>query len=389
MSRPILGSRRPRSWAWLFVAVAFAQACGGGSSRTTGPTPATTIAIRLTGLETALLPTNCTATLTVTGPGMAPLTATIPADGVLSLPVPAGSSRTFAVAVTCLKSNGPRTFTGQTSADVVAGQTLTLTIRVAVNEPPTVSASCSPSSVAPGVPSTCSCTGSDPDPGDTLSFTWSTTGGSISSTTGSSTQFQSSKAGTFTLTCAVSDGKFTRTATATVTVGPTPTPSTLSVGIAGTGSGSVSGAGISCPGTCTATFPSGTLVTLTATPGANSAFAGWTGACSGTGACTVTVTGAVAVTAIFNTTPPPPPVTLTLNKAGAGSGTVISSPPGINCGPICVIFSANFRAGTTVTLNASASGGSVFAGWSGGGCSGTGPCTLVLTGPTTVSATFN
>ena len=78
--------------------------------------------------------------------------------------------------------------------------------------------------------------------------------------------------------------------------------------------------------------------------------------------------------------------TLTVTKAGSGSGTVTSSPPGIDCGATC---SHAFARGTSITLTASAASGSVFAGWSGGGCSGTGTCTLATSGDTTVTATFN
>ena len=45
-------------------------------------------------------------------------------------------------------------------------------------------------------------------------------------------------------------------------------------------------------------------------------------------------------------------------------------------------------AGTSVTLNAAASSDSVFAGWSGAGCSGTGPCTFAMNSSNTVIATF-
>jgi hypothetical protein len=76
---------------------------------------------------------------------------------------------------------------------------------------------------------------------------------------------------------------------------------------------------------------------------------------------------------------------LGIDKAGAGSGTVMSSPGGIDCGATC---SSQFDAGSSVTLTASPAAGSTFAGWSGGGCSGTASCQLTLNGDQTVTATF-
>ena len=77
---------------------------------------------------------------------------------------------------------------------------------------------------------------------------------------------------------------------------------TLTVSKAGTGSGTVtsSPAGISCGSTCSASYTSGTSVALTAAPDSGSVFAGWSGACSGTGTCTVAMSAAKAVTATFN-----------------------------------------------------------------------------------------
>ena len=71
----------------------------------------------------------------------------------------------------------------------------------------------------------------------------------------------------------------------------------------GTGSGTVtsSPSGINCGSTCTANYASGTSVTLTAAPASGSTFAGWSGACTGTGTCTVSMTAARNVTATFNT----------------------------------------------------------------------------------------
>jgi len=78
-----------------------------------------------------------------------------------------------------------------------------------------------------------------------------------------------------------------------------------------------------------------------------------------------------------------PQHTLTVNKSGTGGGTVTGT--GISCGSDC---SETFDAGTEVTLTAAAVSGSVFAGWSGGGCSGKEPCKVTMNAATTVTATF-
>jgi len=76
--------------------------------------------------------------------------------------------------------------------------------------------------------------------------------------------------------------------------------------------------------------------------------------------------------------------TLTLTTTGTGSGTVTSTPSGINCPSDCA---EDYADGTSVTLNASAASGSVFAGWS--DCSGIGSCILTMDGNSLVTATFN
>jgi hypothetical protein len=166
-------------------------------------------------------------------------------------------------------------------------------------------------------------------------------------------------------------------------------PATLTVQRSGTGSGTVtsSPSGINCGATCAGTFASGTVVTLTATAATGSVFAGWSGGgCSGTGSCVVTLSAPTTVTATFSAASVPVTLTLTVQRSGTGSGTVTSSPGGINCGTTCT---ASFASGTSVTLSASAASGSTFAGWSGGGCSGTGTCTVTLTSATTVTALFD
>jgi hypothetical protein len=77
---------------------------------------------------------------------------------------------------------------------------------------------------------------------------------------------------------------------------------------------------------------------------------------------------------------------LTVSMAGTGSGRVTSVPDGINCEPEC---SQAFVTGTPVTLTASPYSGSNFADWSGGGCSGTGSCTVTMNESTIVTAEFN
>jgi List-Bact-rpt repeat protein len=75
---------------------------------------------------------------------------------------------------------------------------------------------------------------------------------------------------------------------------------TVTVSKAGTGSGTVTGLGINCGSECTHSFNRGAQVTLTATPDAGSVFAGWSGGCTGVGACVVTISVAQTVTATFD-----------------------------------------------------------------------------------------
>jgi hypothetical protein len=96
-----------------------------------------------------------------------------------------------------------------------------------------------------------------------------------------------------------------RSVSATFTAATTTTTYSLTLTKSGTGSGTVvsNPSGVSCGTDCSHTYTSGTAVTLTATPASGSAFAGWSGACSGTGACTVTMSGARSVGAAFTANP--------------------------------------------------------------------------------------
>jgi len=111
---------------------------------------------------------------------------------------------------------------------------------------------------------------------------------------------------------------------------------TLSVTInnTGIGTGTITSdvTGINCPGSCSTTYPPGTVVTLTAAPGSGSTFTGWSGEANAFGcftslSCPITLgASSVQVIAGFNEPPPlPPPFDLTvspsarLNLATGGS----------------------------------------------------------------------
>jgi RHS repeat-associated protein len=92
-------------------------------------------------------------------------------------------------------------------------------------------------------------------------------------------------------------------------------PVTLTVSKTGSGSGTVTstGPGINCGADCTESYVTDAVVTLIATATAGSSFTGWGGACSGTGTCTVTMSGARTVTAGFTSNSvviPPDPTTI-------------------------------------------------------------------------------
>ncbi|MBL0268188.1 MAG: choice-of-anchor D domain-containing protein [Chitinophagaceae bacterium] len=75
----------------------------------------------------------------------------------------------------------------------------------------------------------------------------------------------------------------------------------LTVVKAGTGGGTVtsSSAGINCGADCSEEYAYNTVITLNAAPSSDSMFDGWSGACSGTGSCVVTMIDAKSVTATF------------------------------------------------------------------------------------------
>jgi hypothetical protein len=145
--------------------------------------------------------------------------------------------------------------------------------------------------------------------------------------------------------------------------------------------------GIACPAVapnlCRAVAP-GSTVTLTPTNFPRYTFAGWGGACSGTGACAPVVTVPTTITASFSGTHH-----LLVGTGAFGVVHLSSTPAPTRCNYGCTktepMFgggSIEYSAGTTVNLNAVAGTATypnyVFAGWS-GACTGISPaCTLQM-----------
>jgi hypothetical protein len=160
----------------------------------------------------------------------------------------------------------------------------------------------------------------------------------------------------------------------------------LKVTKTGTGTGKVtsSPAGIDCGATCSFEFEEGTEVTLSASAEAGSTFAGWSGSgCSGTGTCKVTMSAAKEVTATFTLETH----LLSVTKKGTGTGTVTSSPAGINCGSEC---SAAFNHGTAVTLTGAPGAKTKAVAWSGcDSVNGENKCLVTMSTAKSVTATFD
>jgi Divergent InlB B-repeat domain len=95
--------------------------------------------------------------------------------------------------------------------------------------------------------------------------------------------------------------QLTLTAATTVTAAFAVIPSyLLSVSVAGSGTVTSTPSGINCSPSCLASFQSGKQITLTASANSGSTFAGWGGACSGSGSCQVTIRAGTSVSATFN-----------------------------------------------------------------------------------------
>ncbi len=155
----------------------------------------------------------------------------------------------------------------------------------------------------------------------------------------------------------------------------------LQVAVIGAGTVTSTPAGITCGLDCVESFFHQTVVTLKATFARGTTFLGWTGSCTGTADCEVTMTADTAVSATFAASTA---FVLTTTNDGLGQGTIAASSLGLSCVGTC---ETAVYAGETHTLTATPIVGYTFTGWS-GACTGTAPCELTITENTSVTAHY-
>ncbi|MFT6733319.1 MAG: hypothetical protein ACJAS9_001504 [Polaribacter sp.] len=163
-----------------------------------------------------------------------------------------------------------------------------------------------------------------------------------------------------------------------------PEPETFTLTLSKTGNGTISSdpSGLDCGNSCNADFALNTSVTLTAVASSGYVFDRWTGACSGSNDCSVSMNANKSVNAVFNEESSYQDYTLSV--VVNGSGNVNSSPSGINCGSDC---SELYPENSQIDLTASPNAGWMFNGWS-GSCSGQSSCTVTMNANKTVTATY-
>jgi len=81
-----------------------------------------------------------------------------------------------------------------------------------------------------------------------------------------------------------------------------------------------------------------------------------------------------------------PRFTLAVGKTGEGTGTISSTPPGIDCGTDC---SESYASGANLTLTAFSDDGSLFTGWTGCDAVAETNCTVTMNAARSVVASFD
>ena len=157
----------------------------------------------------------------------------------------------------------------------------------------------------------------------------------------------------------------------------------LTVSKTGTGTGTVTSnpLGINCGSDCSEAYANGIAVDLTASPDTGSTFNGWTGCDLVNGnTCTVMMTTNKSVNVAFTLHQ----YTLIATKTGSGSGNLIAS--GLSCiGNTCT---GTYDYNTTVNIEAVATTGSFFDGWTGCDSATYNVCTVLINADRNITASF-
>ena len=193
---------------------------------------------------------------------------------------------------------------------------------------------------------------------------------------------------------------YSATSVTLIAGGGSPTSFTLTVTEPGNGSGTVTDdlGGINCveaagvvTGSCSASYQSGTVVTLTAAPAAGTTFSGWS-TCAGTTPCSVTMTSSRSEQATFGAVVPT--FSISVAELGTGTGSVTDNLGAIDCaeanGIVTGTCSASYASGTEVILTENATSPTTFGGW-GNACATSGTsstCSLTVSSALSVSANF-
>ena len=201
------------------------------------------------------------------------------------------TSGPFSYTIEVTDSSSPPQTATQVSSGTIAPGALPLTLTATPSSTMEVGQAYSQTNVASGgtTPYTYSVSAGTVPNGTTLN----TSTGTVSGTP--------TTAGAFSYTIEVTDSGSPTAQTATQASSGTIAPATftLSAGVSGSGTVTSTPSGISCGSTCSASFANGAQVTLNETPASGWVFSGWSGACSGTGSCVVTMSAAESVTAAF------------------------------------------------------------------------------------------
>jgi hypothetical protein len=153
----------------------------------------------------------------------------------------------------------------------------------------------------------------------------------------------------------------------------------LALTTSGPGSVTANVPGLLCAASCTTTWNAGQPLALTATPRTGSRLVRWTGACSGSAACNLTVAPGAAVGAVFA------PASFRLRVSVNGRGAIRSTRAGITCRPRC---SASVLSFTPVRLTATPAKGWKLRSWSGACRGARKTCTVPMSAATSARATF-